>query len=98
MSEQTEFGKLIDGTPEEFREHCSDKNLGYVQSLRNQIAGAYQTLVQMKEDLVKKIKEESLPEDSKETVALKGIYAELIKLEGKASICVQLIKERELKD
>ena len=98
MIEKTEFGTLVDSTPEEFREHCADKSLGYVSSLRNYIAGAFQTLTKMKEDLVEKIMKESLPEDSEEVKTVRGIYAELFKLEQKSCICVEIIKERELKD
>lgn len=98
MSEKTEFGMLIDGSADDFRQHCVDKNLGYVSGLRNQIAGAYQTLIKMKEDLMSKIKEEKLPEDSEEMKTIKGIYVELMKLEEKSCLCVEIIKERELKD
>ena len=98
MTEKTEFGKLVDSTPEEFREHCADKNLGYVSSLRNHIAGAFQTFTKMKEDLVEKVKKENLPEDSEEMKTIRGIYVELMKLEQKSCICVEIIKERELKD
>lgn len=97
MSEKTEFGMLVDSTPEEFREHCADKDLGYVSSLRNYIAGAFQTLTKIKEDLMEKVKKENLPEDSEEMKTIKGIYAELLKLEHKSCICVEIIKERELK-
>ena len=98
MTEKTEFGMLVDSTPEEFREHCADKNLGYVSSLRNHIAGAFQTLTKMKDDLVEKVKKEHLTEDSAEMKTIQGIYAELMKLEQKSCICVEIIKERELKD
>ena len=98
MSEKTEFGMLVDSTPEEFIKHCADKNLGYVSSLRNYIAGAFQTLSKMKEDLIQKVKSENLSEDSEEMKTVRGIYVELMKLEQKACICVEIIKERELKD
>ena len=98
MSDKTEFGILVDSTPEEFREHCADKNLGYVSSLRNYIAGAFQTLTKMKEDLIAKVNKENLPEDSEEVKTIKGIYVELMKLEQKSCLCVEIIKERELKD
>lgn len=100
MPEQntTEFGNLVDGTSEGFKEHCADKDLGYVLSLRNHIIGAYQTLLKMREDLLKKIKEEKLTDDSEEMTTLKGIYVELMKLEEKACLCWEIIKERELKD
>ena len=98
MTEKTEFGMLVDGTPEQFREHCANKNLGYVSSLRNHIAGAFQTLTKMKDDLVEKVKAENLPEDSEEMKTIRGIYVELMKLEEKSCICVEIIKERELKD
>lgn len=98
MVEVTEFGKLIDGTAEEFREHCTDKNLGYVCSLRNHIAGTFQIFVTMKEDLLKRVKEGNLPEDSEEIKTIKGIYKELLKLEEKSCICAEIIKEREVKD
>lgn len=96
--EKTEFGILVDSTPEEFREHCANKNLGYVSSLRNYIAGAYQTLTKMKEDLVEKVKTNNLSNDSEEMNTIRGIYSELLKLEQKSCICVEIIKERELKD
>lgn len=96
--EKTEFGTLVDSTPEEFRAHCVDKNLGYVSSLRNQIAGAYQVFTKMKEELVTKVKENNLTEESEEVKTIKGIFVELMKLEEKSCICVEIIKERELKD
>ena len=98
MNTKTEFGMLVDSTPEEFRKHCEDKNLGYVSSLRNHIAGAFQTLTKMKEDLVEKVMKETLPEDSEEVKTIRGIYVELMKFEEKSCICVEIIKERELKD
>lgn len=98
MTEKTEFGMLVDSSPEEFREHCANKNLGYVSSLRNHIAGAYQTLTKMKEDLVEKVKAEQLPDDSEEMKTIRGIYVELMKLEQKSCICVEIIEERKLKD
>lgn len=98
MSEKTEFGVLVDSTADDFRKHCEGKDLGYVYSLRNQIAGAYQTFIKMKEDLVEKVKAENLSEDSEEVATIKGIFVELMKLEEKSFICVEIIKERELKD
>lgn len=98
MTKKTEFGMLVDSTPEEFIEHCAGKNLGYVSSLRNYIAGAFQTFTKMKDDLVNKVKAENLPEDSEEMKTIHGIYVELMKLEEKSCICVEIIKERELKD
>lgn len=98
MIEKTEFGTLVDSTPEEFREHFVGKDLGYVSSVRNYLAGAYQTFIKMKEDLIKKVKDEKLPEDSDEVKTIKGIYAELMKIEQKSCICVEIIKERELRD
>lgn len=94
----TELGVLIDGTAEQFREHCKDKDLGYVSSLRNHLAGVYQTFIKMKDDLIKKIKEEQLAEDSEEVKTIKGIYSELMKIEEKSCLCMEIIKERELKD
>lgn len=98
MADKTEFGILVDSTDEEFIKHCEGKDLGYVSSLRNHIAGAYQTFVAMKDELVKKIKNEGLSEDSEEVNTVKGIYAEMMKLEHKATLCVSIIKERSLKD
>lgn len=95
---QTEFGILMDSTDEDFRQHCRASSLGYVRSLRNYISGAYQMLVQMKDELVVKIEENKLTEDSEETKTVKGIYLNLIKLEQKATICVEVEKEKELKD
>lgn len=94
----TELGVLIDGTAEQFRDHCKDKDLGYVSGLKNHLAGVYQTFVKMKDDLIKKVKEEQLSEDSEEMKTIKGIYSELMKVEEKSCLCVEIIKERELKD
>ena len=94
----TELGVLIDGTSEQFREHCKDKDLGYVSSLRNHLAGVYQTFIKMKDDLIKKIKDENLSEDSEEMNTVKGIYSELMKIEEKSCLCVEILKERELRD
>ena len=94
----TELGALIDGTAEQFREHCKDKDLGYVSSLRNHLAGVYQTFIKMKDDLIKKIKDENLSEDSEEMNTVKGIYSELMKIEEKSCLCVEILKERELRD
>lgn len=94
----TELGVLIDGTAEQFRDHCKDKDLGYVSGLKNHLAGVYQTFIKMKDDLIKKVKEEQLAEDSEEMKNIKGIYLELMKIEEKSCLCVEIIKERELKD
>ena len=94
----TELGVLIDGTAEQLREHCKDKDLGYVSSLRNHLAGVYQTFIKMKDDLIKKIKDENLSEDSEEMNTVKGIYSELMKIEEKSCLCVEILKERELRD
>ncbi|MBR2724100.1 MAG: hypothetical protein IKB72_01475 [Ruminococcus sp.] len=94
----TELGVLIDGTAEQFRDHCKDKDLGYVSGLKNHLAGVYQTFIKMKDDLIKKVKEEQLAEDSEEMKTIKGIYSELMKIEEKSCLCVEIIKERELKD
>lgn len=96
--QKSEFGALIDGTAESFKEHCANKDLGYVKGLKNYIVGAYQTLVKMKEDLIAKVRESSLPEDSEEMKTVRGIYTELMKLEEKSCLCTDIIKERELKD
>lgn len=98
MSEKTEFGILVDSSADDFREHCADKDLGYVSSFRNQIAGAFQMLIKVKDDLIAKVKADSLSEDSDEVKTIKSIYSELMKLEEKSCICVEIIKERELKD
>ena len=95
---ESEIGKLIDGSAESFREHCSDKDLGYVNSLRNHLAGTYQMFVKMKDDLIKKVKEQKLSEDSEECNTIKKIYSEMMKVEEKAVLCVEIAKERELKD
>jgi len=94
----TELGVLIDGTAEQFRDHCKDKDLGYESGLKNHLAGVYQTFIKMKDDLIKKVKEEQLAEDSEEMKTIKGIYSELMKIEEKSCLCVEIIKERELKD
>lgn len=98
MTDKTEFGALVDSTAEDFRAHCANKNLGYVSSLRNHIAGAFQTFTKMKDDLVEKVKNENLSEDSDEVKTIRGIYVELMKLEEKSCICVEIMNERKLKD
>lgn len=96
-NEKSEIGLLIDGTPENFQEHCKDKDLGYVSSLKNHLAGTYEVMTQIKNDLVNKIKEEGLSKDSEECKTLQGLYAEMLKVEEKATLCHNLITERSLK-
>lgn len=98
MVEKTEFGVLVDCSAEDFKKHCADKNVGYVTSLRNYIAGAYQTLTEMRKDLIEKVKTNNLGEDSEEVKTIMGIFNELFKLEEKALLCTEIISERQLED
>ena len=98
MTEKTEFGVLVDCSDEEFKKHCEGKNIGYVTSLRNHIAGVYQTFVEMKKDLIEKVKADNLGEDSEEVKTIKGIFAELLKLEHKALLCNEIINGLQLSD
>ena len=92
--ENSEFGNLIDGSLDDFLSHCKDKNLGYVMSLKNSIAGSYQTLLKVRESLIDKIKQEDLKENSEEMQTLKGVYLEIMRLEEKACACADIIKEK----
>ena len=96
--DNSEFGKLIDGSQDKFRKHCADKDLGYVMSLRNHIRSVYEVLVKMKDELRDKISQSQVSKDSEEWKTFKGMYVELMKLEEKACVCTEIIKEREMED
>lgn len=92
--DEEKFSNLIDCSEEEFSEYCSDKSLGYLLSFKLFLASAYQNIVSIKEDLVKKIKDESLPEDSAEVRLLNKIYVELMKLEHRILLCNSFIGKK----
>ena len=96
MIEQTKFAELVDCPDKEFSEYLEDKNVGYVQSLRNFISANYQVFTEMRRDLVEKISAENLSQDSEEYKTLQGIYVEMMKLEQKATICVEWIKSHSI--
>lgn len=96
MSEQTRFAELVDCPDKEFSEYLEDKNVGYVQSLRNFISANYQVFTEMRRDLVEKISAENLSQDSEEYKTLQGVYVEMMKLEQKATICVEWIKSHSI--
>lgn len=97
MSNTTELGQLIDSTPEEFREHCRDKDLGYICGLSNLMKGTYDQVARMKDDLVTLLK--GKPESSRtpeEKNTLNGLYAKLFAIEQKTLILQELHDERVL--
>lgn len=93
----SELGQIVDGTLEYVREHCSDKDLGYVQGLRNYLQILYNRTVDNKNRLVSRFKlEESEDVKNEITETVKGLYGVLIRIEKKVVFLNSLISERQL--
>ena len=92
MTEDKTFSQLVDGSVEDFKAYCADKDLGYVMSLHNQIVSSYSSAVAIKNKLLELVKQKG--EDSEEANTLKGVYAVLLRLEHKAMACVEIERER----
>jgi hypothetical protein len=94
-NKQSEVGKVIDSSREEFEAFCKDKNLGYIIGLRNYFTIMYDNLSGMRRDLVKKAEEGKEPTEMYNTIM--GLYAEMFKVEEKVIMLNVMIENRKIK-
>ena len=92
----SDFSYLIDGTEEEFRQHCVDKDLGYIKSFHNLLVQTFNEVKKVKDDLVAYMgaKPESERTEEEKRV-LNGLYSKLLRVEQRVFILREIIKVRE---
>ena len=95
LTQPSEFGKLIEGTEEDFKSFCSDKDLGYLSSFHNFLVMTYNQLQEMKNDLVKKMKKEGQTEEAK--IVLEGLYDKLFRVEARVFIVRDIVEDLKSK-
>lgn len=92
-----EIGKLIDCTEEEFREYCSDKDLGYISSFHNLMVQTFNEVQKLKDELVQKLAhKESVDRTPEEQSTLEGLYSKLLRIEQRVYILREIIKARQI--
>lgn len=98
MKELNTIGDAIDLSEEEFKEFISDKNVGYLLSLKNLLLVTYSQVCDIKDDLVNKFKKHPslLTEENK--VTLNGIYHKLMAIEYKVIILNEFLDTRTLEN
>lgn len=92
--ETSDLGKLIDMDFNTFKVelHTQKVNVGTMNNMNLSLMGAYEELNRRREDIVKGICNDTVDHD-KGTELLKGIYAELIKIEQKSQYLTEKVKE-----
>lgn len=96
LSNEVDFGQLIDCTEEEFRKHFDDKDLGYVQSLHNLMVQTFNQVQEVKDAVVEKLKNNPAEQTEENKNILNGLYSKLFRVEQRVFILRELIKSREL--
>ena len=98
MSNHTELGQLIDCTEEEFKEYCSDKDVGYLSSFHNLMVQTYNEVQKLKDDLVSKLARDSRDRERtpEEQSVLEGLYSKMLRIEQRVFILRDLIKSRSI--
>ena len=98
MSNQTEFGQLIDCTEEEFKKYCEDKDVGYLSSFHNLMVQMFNEVQGIKDELVRKIAKDSHTREQtpEEKSVLEGLYSKMLRIEQRVFILRDLIKDRAI--
>lgn len=86
------LGVLIDCTDNEFKSHCSDKNVGYCLNLSVLLKLTYEQLLNIKNDLLKLDSKEGDEVDT----TLKSVYVQMGKVEHKVLLLNQVIKDKSV--
>ena len=93
----TAIGQIVDQPMEEFKKSLEEQhtNVGTMNNLIHYLNGAYADLRQRKDTIMKSLESEDItPKDRKEIDrTVKGIYAELIKIEEKVTYLQDKVKE-----
>jgi hypothetical protein len=97
MSEEVKeekFSEVIDMTDEEFKQFCSTKNRGYIQSLQNLFEAKFFLVSKMREDLVNlSLKEKDSDKKAEMEQSVKELYVVLFRLENKVELCKTNMKK-----
>ena len=98
MSNQTEFGQLVDCTEDEFKKYCEDKDVGYLSSFHNLMVQMYNEVQGIKDELVRKIAKDSHTREQapEEKFILEGLYSKMLRIEQRVFILRDLIKDRAI--
>ena len=93
----TAIGQIVDQPMEDFKKSLEEQhtNVGTMNNLIHYLNGAYADLRQRKDTIMKSLESEDItPKDRKEIDrTVKGIYAELIKIEEKVTYLQDKVKE-----
>ena len=93
----TAIGQIVDQPMEDFKKSLEEQhtNVGTMNNLIHYLNGAYADLRQRKDTIMKSLDSEDItPKDRKEIDrTVKGIYAELIKIEEKVTYLQDKVKE-----
>lgn len=93
----TAIGQIVDQPMEDFKKSLEEQhtNVGTMNNLIHYLNGAYADLRQRKDTIMKSLESEDItPKDRKEIDrTVKGIYAELIKIEEKVVFLQDKVKE-----
>ena len=93
----TAIGQIVDQPMEDFKKSLEEQhtNVGTMNNLIHYLNGAYADLRQRKDTIMKSLDSEDItPKDRKEIKkTVKGIYAELIKIEEKVVFLQDRVKE-----
>ena len=93
----TAIGQIVDQPMEDFKKSLEEQhtNVGTMNNLIHYLNGAYADLRQRKDTIMKSLESEDItPKDRKEIEkTVRGIYAELIKIEEKVTYLQDKVKE-----
>lgn len=93
----TAIGQIIDLPMKEFKKQLKEQhtNVGTMNNLIHYLNGAYADLRQRKDTIMKSLESENITSKDKKEIekTVKGIYAELIKIEEKVVFLQDKVKE-----
>ena len=93
MKEFHSLGEIIDCSEDEFREYCSDKNVGYLTNLHNLMVQTYNHTSDTNKALVAKVS--TMKKGSEEFIeavsTLNGLFSKLLRIEQRVFIIRELI-------
>lgn len=89
------IGRIIDMSLEEFENELvrQKANVGVMNNLKLNLVGVYNELVVRKDHIVKRIIDKEIEKTPEVEKTLNGLYAEMIKVEQKATFLTQRVNE-----
>ena len=93
----TAIGQIVDQPMEDFKKSLEEQhtNIGTMNNLIHYLNGAYADLRQRKDTIMKSLESEDINSKDRKEIdrTVKGIYAELIKIEEKVTYLQDKVKE-----